>query len=833
MGLFNKISESLDNRELKKYRRTADSIMALEGAYAALSDDELKAKTPQFRQRLAAGETPDDILPEAFAAVREAAWRTVGMKHFPVQLMGGIILHEGNIAEMKTGEGKTLVATLPAYLNALSGEGVHVVTVNDYLASRDAAWMGKIHEFLGLKVGLIVHGLNPAEKKAAYAADVTYGTNNEFGFDYLRDNMVVRLEDVVQRPLHYAIIDEVDSILIDEARTPLIISGSGKESTKMYTLADNFAVRLKAEDDFTLEEKDKTVNLTEEGVAKAEKFFGVENLTDMQNMELLHHINQALKARYLMKRDVDYVVNNGEIIIVDEFTGRLMPGRRYNEGLHQDIEAKERVKVAKESVTLATITFQNYFRMYKKISGMTGTAKTEEREFKTIYGMDVICVPTNKPMIRDDLNDQVYRTEKGKFTAAVRDIKERHESGQPVLVGTISIEKSEILSAMLKRAGIPHNVLNAKNHQKEAEIIANAGQYGAVTISTNMAGRGTDIVLGEGVKETGGLHVLGTERHESRRIDNQLRGRSGRQGDVGSSQFYISLEDDLMRLFGAERTMAITDKLGIEEDQPIEAGILTKGIENAQKTVEGRNFGIRMHVLQYDDVMNKQREVIYAQRRTVLEGKDIRDTLDEMIHTECEKLVQSYTTHAAEGDAWDINALSEKFKKTYNADVTFKPNTEPEDMTQAAYAAMTARKNEIETVIGSEDMRNIERIILLRVVDSKWMDHIDNMDQLRQGINLRAYAQTDPVQAYTQEGFEMFEAMNDSIAEETVKFIYNFRMEKRPQLNTENIPSVSAPKDGAAPPVKMPGKIAKNAKCPCGSGKKYKQCCGKDLFKDK
>lgn len=837
MGLLSKLSDNLDSRELKKYNKTMQSVLSYDNEYAELSDDELKGKTALFKQRFSNGESLDELLPEAFAAVREASQRVLGMKHFPVQIMGGIILHQGNIAEMKTGEGKTLVATLPVYLNALSGKGVHVVTVNDYLATRDAQWMGQIYKYLGMSVGLVVHGMTPPEKKEAYNADITYGTNNEYGFDYLRDNMVVNKTNTVQRALNYAVIDEVDSILIDEARTPLIISGSGTESTKMYNLCDTFVSRLKNEQDYTIEEKDKTVTLTEEGVQRAENHFRVENLSDLSNMELLHHINQALKARYIMKRDVDYVVNNGEIIIVDEFTGRLMPGRRYNEGLHQAIEAKEHVRVAKESVTLATITFQNYFRMYDKISGMTGTAKTEEREFKTIYNMDVVCVPTNKPMIRKDMNDSVYKTEKGKFNAVIEDIKERHATGQPVLVGTISIEKSELLSKMLNKHGIKHNVLNAKNHQREAEIIANAGQAQAVTISTNMAGRGTDIVLGEGVVEKGGLHIIGTERHESRRIDNQLRGRAGRQGDPGSSQFFISLEDDLMRMFGSERSMVLVDRVGLDEDQPIEAKMLTKGIENAQKTVEGRNFGVRKYVLQYDDVMNKQREVIYAQRRRVLEGEDISGTIDDMIKEVCERYVNTYTTEVGDDEVWDVNKISEKFKTAFGVDVSLESSMEPEQMSEASYEKMLEARLKKEEEIGAEQMRQIERLILLRVVDSKWMDHIDNMDQLRQGINLRAYGQTDPVQAYTQEGFEMFETMNDAIIEETVRLMYNFELKQaqEQQPDDSKIPVMSAGKTESKTVKKNntgDKPIAKNAKCPCGSGKKYKQCCGKDLFKD-
>ncbi len=827
MGLFTALTDKLDSLELKKYYKILDKVLALEDDYKQISEQALKSKTSEFRSRLENGETLDDLLPEAFATVREASSRILNMRHFPVQIIGGIILHQGNIAEMKTGEGKTLVATLPAYLNALEGKGVHVITVNDYLATRDADWMGKLYEYLGLNVGLIVHGLNPEERSLAYQADITYGTNNEFGFDYLRDNMVLRKENMVQRGLNYAIVDEVDSILIDEARTPLIISGSGQESTKMYVLADSFAKRLRAEDDFSMDEKAKTVTLTEQGVEKAERHFSVENLTDLANMELLHHINQALKAQFMMKKDVDYVIQDGEIIIVDEFTGRLMPGRRYNEGLHQAIEAKEHVKVARESVTLATITFQNYFRMFSKLSGMTGTAKTEENEFKSIYQMDVVCVPTNKQNIRADMHDVVYKTEKGKFNAVVEEIKERHATGQPILVGTISIEKSEMLSSILSRQGIKHSVLNAKYHQKEAEIISQAGQINTVTISTNMAGRGTDIVLGEGVKELGGLHIIGTERHESRRIDNQLRGRAGRQGDPGSTQFYISLEDDLMRMFGSERTQGLVEKIGLDENTPIESGILTKGIENAQKNVEGRNFGIRKYVLQYDDVMNKQREVIYAQRKSVLEGEDISAEIDDMIASVCDKYVQIYTMSQESSDEWELDKLSEKLKSYFGIDITFPNMIEPEEMTKLAVEKILVRRSEIEAEIGSAQMREIERIILLRVVDSKWMEHIDNMDQLRQGINLRAYGQVDPIQAYTKEGFAMFEEMNDSIIDETTRHLFNFKITKQPELTERKMPAMTT-NQGEGETVKRAGQISKNAPCPCGSGKKYKRCCGKE-----
>ncbi|NLW71022.1 MAG: preprotein translocase subunit SecA [Eubacteriaceae bacterium] len=837
MGLLDKITGSIENRELKKYKVVAQKVTALEEEYAALTDEQLKDKTLQFKKRLAEGQSLEDILPEAFAAASQAAWRTVKMKPFPVQIMGAAVLHEGNIAEMKTGEGKTLAATMPAYLNALTGKGVHIITVNDYLASRDSRWMGQIYEFLGLSVGLNVHGMNPAEKRAAYNADITYGTNNEFGFDYLRDNMVKSRDNLVMRELNYAIIDEVDSILIDEARTPLIISGSSKDSSRLYSQADQFVARLRKETDYTIEEKDRTISLTEEGTAKTEKYFNIENLSDLSNIALRHHVNQALKARYIMKKDVDYVVREGEVIIVDEFTGRLMPGRRYNEGLHQAIEAKEKVKVAGESVTMATITFQNFFRLYNKISGMTGTAKTEEREFESIYGMKVICIPTNKPMIRQDLNDQVYKTEKAKFNAVIEEIKKRHATGQPLLVGTISIEKSEVLSKMLKREGIVHNVLNAKNHEKEAEIVAQAGQRDTVTISTNMAGRGTDIVLGEGVARLGGLHIIGTERHESRRIDNQLRGRAGRQGDAGSSQFFISLEDDLMKMFGSERTLAIANKLGVEDDMPLEANILSKGIENAQKNVEGRNFGSRKYVLQYDDVMNKQREVIYAQRRTVLEGQDISEKINEMIRDVCAGYVHNQLAFTHEDSSPDMEKLEEKFRKEFSVEIKFPLSQDNNALTEIAYEAMMEKRSEREELISHEMMRDIERIILLTVVDNKWMDHIDNMDQLRQGIGLRAYGQQDPVQAYTQEGFEMFEAMNEAIIEETVRVLYNFKLTSAPAPDDSKVPTVS--EGGPAVNntvtkkyVPSPGEkpIAKNAKCPCGSGKKYKQCCGKGLF---
>ena len=829
MGILSKITKNIDNKELKKYRGYADSVLSYEEEYKNLTDEQLQHKTVEFKERYSKGESLDALLPEAFATVREASSRVLNMRHFPVQIIGGAILHYGNIAEMKTGEGKTLVATLPAYLNALSSKGVHVITVNDYLATRDADWMGQVYKFLGLSVGLIVHGLSFEEKQEAYRADITYGTNNEYGFDYLRDNMVRDKKDMVQRELNYAIVDEVDSILIDEARTPLIISGSGQESTIMYTKANTFAKRLKDEVDYKIDEKANTATLTEEGVVRAESFFGIENLTDLSNMETLHHINQALRANVMMKKDIDYVIEDGEIVIVDEFTGRLMPGRRYSEGLHQAIEAKENVKVARESVTLATITFQNYFRMYDKLSGMTGTAKTEEQEFSGIYNMDVICVPTNKPLLRNDLNDSVYKNEKGKFTAVINEIIRRHATGQPILVGTISIEKSEMLSKMLKQKGVKHTVLNAKHHQKEAEIISMAGQKDAVTISTNMAGRGTDIVLGEGVKELGGLCILGTERHESRRIDNQLRGRAGRQGDAGSTQFFISLEDDLMRKFGGERTQGLMNKFNVEDDMPIEAKLLTKGIENAQKNVEGRNFGIRKYVLQYDDVMNKQREVIYNQRRSVLSGDDISSLIDTMVAEVSEKYVQIYTTSVDSNEEWDLEGLSKKFVEYFGMPISFPPRTEPEEMVVIAKKAVMQRRSEITSEIGEERMREIERAILLRVVDSKWMDHIDNMDQLKQGINLRAYGQTNPIQAYTKEGFEMFEAMNDTIIDETVKYLFNVKIKQISEVTQKKMPvMMTNDSSDSKAPIKRAGQISKNGLCPCGSGKKYKRCCGKE-----
>lgn len=862
MAFFDFLIGKSNEREIKKVSKIVDIIESLESEIQTLSDTELQAKTLEFKDRLEKGETLDDILPEAFAVVREASKRVLGMRHFRTQLIGGIVLHQGRISEMKTGEGKTLVATCPVYLNALEGKGVHVVTVNEYLARRDSEWMGKVYNFLGMSVGLNIHDMEPEEKQAAYSCDITYGTNNEFGFDYLRDNMVIYREHMVQRELNYAIIDEVDSILVDEARTPLIISGMGEKSTQLYFVADNFVKTLKrGEDakpqsresmldqyfaeqeemtpeeiekkgDYTVDEKAHTVTLTERGVKKAERFFGIENLADAVNMEMQHHINAALKARALMRRDTDYVVKDGEVIIVDEFTGRLMVGRRYSDGLHQAIEAKEGVKIERESQTLATITFQNFFRMYKKLSGMTGTAKTEEDEFRSIYNLDVLEIPTNKPMIRRDYPDVVYKNERGKFNAVVEEIKELNAKGQPVLVGTISIERSEILSTLLKRKGVPHEVLNAKYHEKEAEIVAKAGQRGAVTISTNMAGRGTDIVLGEGVADLGGLHIIGTERHESRRIDNQLRGRSGRQGDPGSSRFYVSLEDELMRLFGSEKIMNLVETLGMEEDMPIEHSLLSKSIENAQKKVENRNFDIRKHVLQYDNVMNKQREVIYAQRRQVLMEASIKDNIVEMVEEVMQDAVATYTVGSEYQEEWDLDGLLEYLhtiflpKKALKVEDIIKMTREEMtallvDMAMKAYDAKEAE-------ISSENMRELEKVILLRTVDTKWMDHIDAMDQLREGIGLRAYGQQDPLQAYQMEGYDMFMELIKNIKQDTVKLIYNVTIGHAPQREQVAEPIMTNEGGSVRKPVVREEKIGRNDPCPCGSGKKYKKCCGQN-----
>ncbi|MDK2901705.1 MAG: preprotein translocase subunit SecA, partial [Thermosediminibacterales bacterium] len=818
LGLLKNIFGNYNDREIKKLSKIVEVINNLEPEISSLTDVQLKAKTGEFRERLDRGAALDDILPEAFAVVRETAKRTLGMRHFDVQILGGIVLHQGRIAEMKTGEGKTLVATLPAYLNALEGKGVHIVTVNDYLAKRDSQWMGEVYRFLGLEVGLIIHGLDFQERKKAYNAHITYGTNNEFGFDYLRDNMVLNKEHMVQRELNYAIIDEVDSILIDEARTPLIISGQTEQSTDIYYNFARFVPRLKRDVDYTVDEKAHSVVLTEEGIAKAERFLNIDNLYDERYMELAHHLNQALKAHALMKRDRDYVVKDGQVIIVDEFTGRLMFGRRYSEGLHQAIEAKEGVRVERESQTLATITFQNYFRMYKKLAGMTGTAATEEEEFRKIYGLDVVVIPTNEPMIRKDYPDVVYKTEAGKFKAVVEEIIQCHSKGQPVLVGTVSIEKSELLSEMLRKRGIPHQVLNAKHHEKEAEIIAKAGQRGMVTIATNMAGRGTDIVLGDGVAELGGLHIIGTERHESRRIDNQLRGRAGRQGDPGSSRFYVSLEDDLMRLFGGDNIKNIMERLGMDDDQPIEHPLITRSIENAQKRVEARNFDIRKHVLEYDDVMNKQREVIYSQRRKVLEGENLKQSILVMIEEVISNMVDTYCVEGVHPEEWDLKGLIEYAEDIFLPRNSFRIDN-PEEVTreelkqrlvEKALALYELREKEL----GSDTMREFERVITLKIVDKKWMDHIDAMDQLRQGIGLRAYGQSDPVIEYKFEGYEMFKAMIRSIQEDTVKYLFKAQVQNIPQRH-QVVQRVSESREntGRKEPVRNQ-KVGRNDPCP-------------------
>ena len=908
MGILKKLFGDYSAKEVKRINPLKEKVLALEPTYAAYTDAELKAMTPKFKERLAAGETLDDILPEAFAVCREASWRVLGMKHFPVQIIGGIILHQGRISEMKTGEGKTLVATLPAYLNALSGKGVHIVTVNDYLARRDSEWMGKLYRFLGLEVGLIVHGLDNKQRREAYAADITYGTNNEMGFDYLRDNMVPYKEGKVQRGHYYAIVDEVDSILIDEARTPLIISGRGDQSTDLYRLANEFAKKLKmvkvteidtkkdveseVDGDYIVDEKAKTATLTRSGVAKAEQAFGVENLMDAENMTLQHHINQAIKAIGVMHRDIDYVVKDGQVLIVDEFTGRIMLGRRYNEGLHQAIEAKEGVKVEHESKTLATITFQNYFRLYDKLAGMTGTAMTESEEFGEIYKLDVVEIPTNKPMIRKDNNDVVYKTEKAKFNAVIEQIEQCHAKGQPVLVGTISIEKSELLSSMLKRKGIKHEVLNAKYHEKEAEIIAQAGKFGSVTIATNMAGRGTDIMLGgnseflakaemrrmgipeeliveatgfadtdnqeildarktfadlekkykdeigeeaEKVREAGGLFIIGTERHESRRIDNQLRGRAGRQGDPGESRFFLSLEDDLLRLFGGERVTRIMDTIAGADDIPLEIKALTNIIESAQKKIESRNFAIRKNVLQYDDVMNRQRELIYDQRNKVLDGENLKDSILHMLDETVSDAIDFYCPKALSSEEWNLEGLREKFagwiKCSY--DLTDHENFNRDEAAKAlieeGHRAYEAREQEL----GEKIMRDLERKILLYNVDVKWMDHIDAMDELKRGIGLRAYGQHDPVVEYRSEGFDMFDEMTRSIREDTVKLLLTVRVASEEDVKREQaakVTSESGASDGSEKgrTVRKGKKIGRNDPCPCGSGKKYKKCCGRN-----
>ncbi|NLV17850.1 MAG: preprotein translocase subunit SecA [Syntrophomonadaceae bacterium] len=827
LGFFKDVFD-FNKREVKKLWPKIDIINSYEEKMKSLTDAELGSKTVEFRSRLEDGETLGDLLPEAFAVVREASWRTLGMRHFDVQLLGGIVLHQGRISEMKTGEGKTLVATLPTYLNALEGKGVHIVTVNDYLAKRDSEWMAPIYNFLGMSVGLVVHGLNYEEKKAAYAADITYGTNNEYGFDYLRDNMVVNMAQMVQRPLNYAIVDEVDSILIDEARTPLIISGESDKPTDLYQQISRFVPKLKGETDYNVDEKAHLVTLTEEGIARVEKTFGVDNLGDDRYLELNHHLNQGLKAWCLMKRDRDYVVKDGQIIIVDEFTGRLMFGRRYSDGLHQAIEAKEGVKIEKESQTLATVTFQNYFRMYRKLAGMTGTAVTEEEEFRKIYGMDVVIIPTHRPMIRDDQPDVVYRTELGKFQAVVEDIVECHKKGQPVLVGTISIEKSELLSKMLEKRGVQHQVLNAKHHEKEAQIITNAGQVNTVTIATNMAGRGTDIVLGEGVKGLGGLYVLGTERHESRRIDNQLRGRSGRQGDPGLSRFYVSLEDDLMRLFGSENVEGIMDRLGMDDSMPIEHGMISRALENAQKKVEGRNFSIRKNVLEYDDVINQQREVIYKERRKVLAEEDLKETVLAMVDDMAEAIVAMFAGERKFAEEWDLDGLTAFVDQNY-APIPGLTQDTLKGMTRhevVVYLQDEGRRlyEEREQELGAENLRELERAIMLRVIDEKWMDHIDAMDQLREGINLRAYGQREPLIEYKFEAFDAFQNMIESIKEDVTRYLFRIRLVAQPQERT-----IVANREADAPrqPVKSEKKVGRNDPCPCGSGMKYKKCCGK------
>ena len=908
MGLLTAIFGNYSEKEIKRVRPMIDKVLSYEEEYRNLTDDELRAKTDEFKNRLTIGETLDDILPEAFAVCREAGDRVLGMRHFPVQILGGIILHQGRISEMKTGEGKTLVATLPAYLNALTGKGVHIVTVNDYLAKRDSEWMGKLYRFLGLSVGLIIHGMNKDEKRASYDADITYCTNNELGFDYLRDNMVTYKEQKVQREHNFAIVDEVDSILIDEARTPLIISGQGNKSTDLYTKANAFAKSLKMvkvkemddkasdedaayDGDYVVDEKANTAILTPDGVKKAEQYFAIENLNDSENIEVAHHINQAIRAHGIMKRDVDYVVKDGEVIIVDEFTGRLMYGRRYNEGLHQAIEAKEGVKVERESKTLATITFQNFFRLYNKLSGMTGTAMTEETEFQEIYKLDVVEIPTNKPIARVDENDAVYKTEKAKFNAVIDHILACHEKNQPVLVGTVTIEKSELLSSMLKRRGVKHNVLNAKHHEKEAEIIAQAGVPGAVTIATNMAGRGTDIMLGgnaeylakaalrhdglseemileatgfgetenpdiiaarekykeyyvcfkaeiaphaEAVRNSGGLCIIGTERHDSRRIDNQLRGRAGRQGDPGTTKFYISLEDDLMRLYGGEKIAAIMGTMNIDENMPLESGMLSKTIESAQKRKEGINFASRKNVLEYDDVMNKQRELIYNQRNRVLNGENLKETVLKMIDDTIDIYTKIYLTEDNDNGARDIKGLRDHFGDwiidTDDTQFTTEKlqGLETEEVAEQLKTVARQRYEQREAEFGDNIMREVERVVLLRSVDSNWMDHIDAMDQLRQGIGLRGYGQHNPVVEYRNESYDMFSAMTDAIREQTAKLALSVRVRKNEEVKREKVAEETNAGDNKPLTVRGKGIVSKNALCPCGSGKKYKRCCGKD-----
>jgi preprotein translocase subunit SecA len=862
MSLIEKIFGNYSEKEIKKIRPIVDKVFSYSDAMEKLTDDELRGKTEEFRQRYKNGETLDDLLPEAYAAVREGAGRAVGMKHFRVQIIGGIVMHQGRIAEMKTGEGKTLVATLPAYLNAIASEGVHIVTVNDYLAKRDSEWMGQVYRFMGLTVGVILNAMDNDERREMYNCDITYGTNNEFGFDYLRDNMVVRKEQMVQRGLNFAIIDEVDSVLIDEARTPLIISGSGTKSTQLYDIADRFVKVLTKgrlvneeealnpilkeemieEGDFIVDEKAKTANLTQQGVEKAEKYFNLENLSDPENLEILHHINNALKANYQMSLDKDYVVKENEVMIVDEFTGRIMPGRRYSDGLHQAIEAKEGVEVKRESRTLATITFQNFFNKYSKKCGMTGTAQTEEAEFRNIYNMDVVVIPTNMPVLRNDLTDIVYKTEKAKFKAVADDIEKTHETGQPVLVGTVTIEKSEELSKLLKKRGIAHQVLNAKYHEKEAEIVALAGQKNAVTIATNMAGRGTDIKLEDGVKELGGLKIIGTERHESRRIDNQLRGRSGRQGDPGESRFYISLEDDLMRLFGGDKTKKIVDTLGIAEDEPIEHGMLGKAIENAQKKVEGNNFSTRKHLLEYDEVMNEQREIIYGERRRVLYGENLRESVLSMVKEIIKYAAEVYIGDTEYAEDWDMAGFNEYLCSVIPIEPVKLSEEDCKTMNKATLVDETYEKalklyedkeneiNETDETGTEERMREIERVVMLRVIDSKWMDHIDDMDQMRQGIGLRAYGQRDPLIEYKYISYDMFNELSFNIQQETVRGLYHVRIVSQPVREEVQKPMFTNKDDTskAEPKQRKEAKVGRNDLCPCGSGKKYKYCCGKD-----
>jgi len=840
-NFLTKVFGSKNERELKKLEPVVEAINSLEQKMHVMSDEQIKAQNHLFKERFEKGESLEDILPEAFATVREASVRTLNMRHFDAQLIGGIVLHQGKIAEMKTGEGKTLAATLPAYLNAIQGKGVHIITVNDYLAKRDTEWMGNIYNFLGISVGTILHGLDDDERKKAYGADIAYGTNNEFGFDYLRDNMKFYKDSIVQGELNFAIVDEVDSILVDEARTPLIISGPAEKSTNLYYKVNSIIPHLVRDKDFTIDEKARTSVLTEEGVAKAENILKVDNLYDPKYIELLHHINQALKAHTLFKRDVDYIVKSGNVIIVDEFTGRLMPGRRYSEGLHQALEAKENVKIENENQTLATITFQNYFRMYNKLAGMTGTADTEAAEFKKIYDLDVVVIPTDQPMIRRDNSDVIYKTKREKYEAALNEIEELHKKGQPVLVGTISIDVSESFSSKLKRRGIKHSVLNAKNHQKEAEIIAMAGQEGAVTISTNMAGRGTDIVLGDGVTERGGLHILGTERHESRRIDNQLRGRSGRQGDPGSSRFYLALEDDLLRIFGGERITGIMEKLGMEEGEPIEHNLISRAIENAQGKVEGHNFDIRKQLLEYDDVMNQQREVIYRQRREALAGKDLKTSIEDMISEKAKEIAEFFADEKTLPEEWDIKGLKEAVFKQFNFRLSTFDNDTLDGLTRDGLVRLISDSakeiyNEKESMIGAEEFRNLERIVMLQTVDNLWKDHLLSMDHLKEGIGLRGYAQQNPLIVYKKEGFEMFQDMISRVKKETLEILFRIQITEPDKIDDLRQPKeqklVFSGGDNAETtgkkPVKRTGKkVGRNAPCPCGSGKKYKKCCGK------